>query len=44
VKYKGEPTRLTIGARNVIREQVSIHPGTRPAAEPRASATTISCS
>ena len=28
VKYKGEPTRLTIGARNVIREQVSIHPGT----------------
>jgi UDP-N-acetylglucosamine acyltransferase len=28
VKYKGEPTRLTIGARNMIREQVSIHPGT----------------
>jgi len=28
VKYKGEPTRLTVGARNVIREQVSIHPGT----------------
>ncbi len=28
VKYRGEPTRLTIGARNMIREQVSIHPGT----------------
>ena len=28
VKYKGEPTRLEIGARNVIREQVTIHPGT----------------
>ena len=28
VKYKGEPTRLAIGARNMIREQVSIHPGT----------------
>jgi UDP-N-acetylglucosamine acyltransferase len=28
VKYKGEPTRLEIGARNMIREQVTIHPGT----------------
>jgi len=28
VKYRGEPTRLEIGARNVIREQVTIHPGT----------------
>ncbi len=28
VKYKGEPVRLEIGARNMIREQVTIHPGT----------------
>ncbi|MFI5315937.1 MAG: acyl-ACP--UDP-N-acetylglucosamine O-acyltransferase [Myxococcota bacterium] len=28
VKYKGEPTRLEIGVRNMIREQVTIHPGT----------------
>ena len=28
VKHKGEPTRLEIGARNMIREQASIHPGT----------------
>ena len=28
VKHKGEPTRLEIGARNMIREQVTIHPGT----------------
>ncbi len=27
-KYKGEDTRLEIGARNIIREQVSMHPGT----------------
>ncbi|HEY5105637.1 MAG TPA: acyl-ACP--UDP-N-acetylglucosamine O-acyltransferase [Caulobacteraceae bacterium] len=26
--HKGEPTRLTIGARNVIREQVTMHCGT----------------
>jgi UDP-N-acetylglucosamine acyltransferase len=26
--YKGEPTRLTIGARNLIREQVTMHLGT----------------
>jgi UDP-N-acetylglucosamine acyltransferase len=26
--YKGEPTRLLIGARNSIREYVTIHPGT----------------
>lgn len=28
VKHKGEKTRLEIGARNMIREQVTIHPGT----------------
>ena len=28
VKYKGEPTRLEIGANTVIREQVTINPGT----------------
>jgi len=28
VKYKGEPTRLEIGARNMLREHVTIHPGT----------------
>jgi UDP-N-acetylglucosamine acyltransferase len=28
VKHKGESTRLEIGARNMIREQVTIHPGT----------------
>src|SRR5262249_56476726 len=28
VKYKGEQTRLEIGARNLIREQATIHPGT----------------
>ncbi|HTO52077.1 MAG TPA: acyl-ACP--UDP-N-acetylglucosamine O-acyltransferase [Myxococcota bacterium] len=28
VKYKGELTRLEIGARNMIREQATIHPGT----------------
>lgn len=27
-KYSGEDTRLVIGARNVIREQVTMHPGT----------------
>ena len=27
-KYKGEPTRLSIGARNVIREYATLHPGT----------------
>ena len=27
-KYKGEPTRLVIGARNTIREYVTLHPGT----------------
>lgn len=27
-KYKGEPTRLVIGERNVIREYVTMHPGT----------------
>lgn len=26
--YKGEPTRLIVGARNVIREQVTMHVGT----------------
>lgn len=28
VKHKGESTRLEIGARNMVREQVTIHPGT----------------
>ncbi|MGI4811852.1 MAG: acyl-ACP--UDP-N-acetylglucosamine O-acyltransferase [Janthinobacterium lividum] len=28
MKYRGEPTRLTIGARNVIREFTTIHAGT----------------
>ena len=28
LKYKGEPTRLTIGSRNVIREFVTMHRGT----------------
>jgi UDP-N-acetylglucosamine acyltransferase len=28
LKYKGEPTRLVIGARNSIREYVTIHTGT----------------
>ncbi|PHS24887.1 MAG: acyl-[acyl-carrier-protein]--UDP-N-acetylglucosamine O-acyltransferase [Robiginitomaculum sp.] len=28
VKYKGEETRLVIGARNIIREHVTMHPGT----------------
>jgi len=28
VKYRGEPTRLEIGARNMLREHVTIHPGT----------------
>lgn len=28
LKYKGEPTRLVIGERNVLREYVTIHPGT----------------
>jgi UDP-N-acetylglucosamine acyltransferase len=28
-KYRGEPTRLVIGARNTIREYVTMHPGTR---------------
>jgi len=28
LKYRGEPSRLTIGARTVIREQVTINPGT----------------
>jgi UDP-N-acetylglucosamine acyltransferase len=28
LKYKGEPTRLTIGARNIFREFVTIHRGT----------------
>ncbi len=28
LKYRGEPTRLVIGARNVIREYVTIHQGT----------------
>ncbi len=27
-KYKGEPTKLTIGERNMIREYVTLHPGT----------------
>ncbi len=27
-KYKGEPTRLVIGARNIIREYATLHPGT----------------
>jgi UDP-N-acetylglucosamine acyltransferase len=27
-KYRGEPTRVRIGARNTIREYVTIHPGT----------------
>lgn len=29
LKYEGEPSRLTIGARCVIRENVTINPGTR---------------
>src|SRR5690349_15156974 len=28
VAHKGEPTRLIVGARNVIREQVTMHTGT----------------
>ena len=28
IKYKGEPTRLTIGDRNVFRELVTVHAGT----------------
>lgn len=28
-KYRGEVTRLTIGARNTIREYTTIHPGTK---------------
>ena len=28
LKYKGEPSRLEIGARNVIREYVTMNPGT----------------
>src|SRR5579862_2083015 len=28
LKYKGEPSRLEIGQRNVIREHVTINPGT----------------
>ncbi|WP_142847012.1 acyl-ACP--UDP-N-acetylglucosamine O-acyltransferase [Telmatospirillum sp. J64-1] len=28
LKYKGEPTRLVIGRNNVIREQVTMNPGT----------------
>lgn len=28
MKYRGEPTRLVIGARNRIREHVTLHPGT----------------
>jgi UDP-N-acetylglucosamine acyltransferase len=28
LSYKGEPTTLTIGARNQIREHVTMHPGT----------------
>lgn len=27
-KYRGEPTRLVIGGRNIIREYVTLHPGT----------------
>ncbi len=27
-KYRGEPTRLVIGARNTIREYATLHPGT----------------
>jgi len=27
-KYKGEPTRLTVGADTIIREHVTMHPGT----------------
>ena len=29
LKYKGEPSTITIGSRNCIREYVTIHPGTR---------------
>src|SRR5690242_7342015 len=29
LKYKGEPSRLEIGARNIIREHVTINPGTQ---------------
>lgn len=28
LKYRGEPTRLEIGRRNVFREMVTVHPGT----------------
>ena len=31
IKYRGEATRLVIGARNTIREHVTIHPGTEDA-------------
>ena len=31
LKYRGEATRLVIGARNTIREHVTIHPGTEDA-------------
>ena len=31
LKYRGEPTRLVIGARNTVREHVTIHPGTEDA-------------
>jgi UDP-N-acetylglucosamine acyltransferase len=29
IKYKGEPSTLTIGAHNTIREHVTMHPGTQ---------------
>jgi UDP-N-acetylglucosamine acyltransferase len=29
VKYKGEDTRLVLGKRNILREHVTMHPGTR---------------
>ena len=29
MKYEGEPSKLTIGANNIFREQVTVNPGTR---------------
>ncbi len=44
--HKGEPTRLVIGARNIIREQVTMHTGTAagPRRDPRSAPTASSWS
>ena len=34
LKYRGEPTRLSVGARNVFREFTTVHRGTRATARP----------